>query len=161
MPAKGRRSSSAAKTDSPKATIKNFFGAKKSEEKKEEAGDSPGKTSDYESEASRSTTPAPSTAESSPKEAAALMVEKEKAKGPSKSGDTKVAAGTKREVKEENDEDAEEEGVDVFSQPADEDDEEGEDKAEDKVKVKAALQTGLLGKGIAEEEERMAGENRR
>ena len=66
MPAKGRRSSSAAKTDSPKATIKNFFGAKKSEEKKEDSGDSPGKTSDYESEASRSTTPAPSTAESSP-----------------------------------------------------------------------------------------------
>ena len=58
MPAKGRRSSSAAKTDSPKATIKNLFSAKKSEEKKEEQGDSPGKTSDYESEASRSTTPA-------------------------------------------------------------------------------------------------------
>ena len=153
MPAKGRRSSSAAKTDSPKATIKNLFGAKKSEEK-EEQGDSPGKTSDYESEASRSTTPAPSTAESSPKEVA---VEKEKVKIPSKSGDGKVAAMAKREVKEENDEDAEEEGADVFSQPADE----GEEKAEDKVKVKAALQTGLLGKGIAEEEERMAGENRR
>ena len=52
-------------------------------------------------------------------------------------------------------------GEDMFNQPADKEDEEGEDKAEDKVKVKAALQTGLLGKGIAEEEERMAGENRR
>ena len=51
----------------------------------------------------------------------------------------------------------EEEGADVFSQPADEEDDDCEDKAEDKVKVKAALQTGLLGKGIAEEEERMAG----
>ena len=32
---------------------------------------------------------------------------------------------------------------------------------EDESKVKAALQTGLLGKGIAEEERRMAAESKR
>ena len=66
----------------------------------------------------------------------------------------------KREVKSENDEDAEEESEDMFNQPADKEDEEGEDKAEDEVKVKAALKTGLLGNGIAEEEERIAGDKR-
>ena len=62
---------------------------------------------------------------------------------------------SKREVRTENDEDAEEESADMFSQPAD------GDIAEDEVEVKAALQTGLLGNGIAEQVERIAGDKRR
>ena len=85
--AKGRRSSSAAKNETaPKETIKNFFkgpekAAKEGPEevtKVVEGANSPGKTSDYESEAnSRSTTPAPT---KSPKEAGDNMEEMEKPK---------------------------------------------------------------------------------
>merc|ERR1719225_2016045 len=66
----------------------------------------------------------------------------------------------KREIKTEE-EDGDDEGADVFSQATAGADEEGEEEVEDESKVKAALQTGLLGKGVAEEERRMAAESRR
>ena len=171
--AKGRRSSSAAKTEtSPKETIKNFFKGpeKASKEAPEEVAkavegaNSPGKTSDYESEAnSRSTTPAPT---NSPKEAGDTMEETEKPK--MKNGHTdELAKGKrksegvlKREVKAENDDDMDE-GADVFSSQATNDDDDDSMDAEEKDTVKAALKTGMLGKGVAEEEERMAAENKR
>ena len=49
----------------------------------------------------------------------------------------------------------------MFSQATAGEDAEGEEEVEDESKVKAALQTGLLGKGIAEEERRMAAESKR
>merc|ERR1719225_2122873 len=66
----------------------------------------------------------------------------------------------KREIKTEE-EDGDDEGADVFSQATAGADEEGEEEVEDESKVKAALQTGLLGKEVAEEERRMAAESRR
>ena len=66
----------------------------------------------------------------------------------------------KREIKTEQEEEGDE-GADVFSQATAGEDEEGEEEVEDESKVKAALQTGLLGKGIAEEERRMAAESKR
>ena len=65
----------------------------------------------------------------------------------------------KREIKIEQNEGDFDEGADVFSQVVE--DEEGEEEVEDESKVKAALQTGLLGKGVAEEERRMAAESKR
>ena len=69
----------------------------------------------------------------------------------------------KREIKTEQEEayDEGDEGADVFSQATAGENEEGEEEVEDESKVKAALQTGLLGKGIAEEERRMAAESKR
>ena len=69
----------------------------------------------------------------------------------------------KREIKTEQEEadDEGDEGADVFSQATAGEDDEGEEEVEDESKVKAALQTGLLGKGIAEEERRMAAESKR
>ena len=68
----------------------------------------------------------------------------------------------KREIKTEQEEvDEGDEGADVFSHATAGEDEEGEEKVEDESKVKAALQTGLLAKGIAEEERRMAAESKR
>ena len=68
----------------------------------------------------------------------------------------------KREIKTEQEEgDDGDEGADVFSHATAGEDEEGEEEVEDESKVKAALQTGLLGKGVAEEERRMAAESKR
>ena len=68
----------------------------------------------------------------------------------------------KREIKTEQEEgDEGDEGADVFSHATAGEDEEGEEEVEDESKVKAALQTGLLGKGVAEEERRMAAESKR
>ena len=73
-----------------------------------------------------------------------------------------TAVIVKREIKTEKDDNDEgDEGADVFSQATAGEDEEGEEEVEDESKVKAALQTGLLGKGIAEEERRMAAESKR
>ena len=65
----------------------------------------------------------------------------------------------KREVKIENDDDMDE-GADIFSSQVTNDDDDDSMDAE-KDTVKAALKTGMLGKGVAEEEERMAAENKR
>jgi hypothetical protein len=158
---KGKRSS-AAKEASKDSSIKNFFGTGAKKAAVKEDGDSPGKTSDYESEASRSVTPALSSGGSSPKEMEekVMNIVTENGGGGDGEKDVKPVAGAKREVKTEDKDDLEEEGADVFSQPVEKDGDD-EDVAEDEVKVKAVLETGLLGQGIAEEERRMAAENRR
>ena len=150
----GRRNSRSASAS--KESIKAFFtkekpeAKEKEEEKEEEATDSPSKTSDYESEPSRSVTPAGDTA----REVERPEVKEVEAEKPKDAAVTTV----KREIKAEQDDD--DEGADIFSQDA-KDGEEEEEEAEDESKVKAALQTGLLGAGIAEEERRMAAETRR
>jgi len=150
----GRRNSRSASAS--KESIKAFFtkekpeAKEKEEEKEEEATDSPSKTSDYESEPSRSVTPAGDTA----REVERPAVKEVEAEKPKDAAVTTV----KREIKAEQDDD--DEGADIFSQDA-KDGEEEEEEAEDESKVKAALQTGLLGAGIAEEERRMAAETRR
>jgi len=129
------------------------------DKKAEDRSESPDKTSDYESEPSRSTTPAPGPGIGvlSPKQVGEKMEESEKLKNYAS-----VADVVKREVKAASDnEDGDmDEGADVFSRPGNDYQGDGDD-VEDKVKVKAALETGLLGQGIADEEERMAAENRR
>jgi len=177
------RSSSAKRSDSGQGNIKNFFGKKAggedagakeaaevaangdaAEPKAKSPGQSPGKTSDYESEASRSATPS---GQASPGEETGSKP----AENESQSADAgleKTAADprqgspvvVKREIKTEE-EDGDDEGADVFSQATAGADEEGEEEVEDESKVKAALQTGLLGKEVAEEERRMAAESRR
>ena len=178
------RSSSAKRSDSGQGNIKNFFGKKAggedagakeatevaangdaAEPKAKSPGQSPGKTSDYESEASRSATPS---GQASP--GAETMGPKPAENGaqPADAGLEKTVADprqgspvvVKREIKTEE-EDGDDEGADVFSQATAGADEEGEEEVEDESKVKAALQTGLLGKEVAEEERRMAAESRR
>jgi len=177
------RSSSAKRSDSGQGNIKNFFGKKAggedaganeaaevvangdaAEPKAKSPGQSPGKTSDYESEASRSATPS---GQASPGEETGSK-HAENGAQPADAGPEKTAADprqespvvVKREIKTEE-EDGDDEGADVFSQATAGADEEGEEEVEDESKVKAALQTGLLGKEVAEEERRMAAESRR
>ena len=175
------RSSSAKRSDSGQGNIKNFFGKKAGgedagakaevaangdavEPKAKSPGQSPGKTSDYESEASRSATPS---GQASPGEETASKPVEDGAQ-PAGAGLEKTKADpqqespvvVKREIKTEE-EDGDYEGADVFSQATAGADEEGEEEVEDESKVKAALQTGLLGKEVAEEERRMAAESRR
>lgn len=140
----GRRRSS-VKEKAEKGSIKSFFGKKEGKEASEEitdAGDvqvssvrsSPDKTSDYESESSRSTTP--TVANSSPKQ--------EEVK-------EKEAAPVKREVNTEEDEE-DGQGADMFNATADAED------IDDKAGVKAAIMSGLLSADVKDEEERMAAE---
>jgi len=177
------RSSSAKRSDSGQGNIKSFFGKKAggkdagakegaevaangdaAEPKAKSPGQSPGKTSDYESEASRSATPS---GQASPGEETASKPVEDGAQ-PAGAGLEKTKADpqqespvvVKREIKTEE-EDGDDEGADVFSQATAGADEEGEEEVEDESKVKAALQTGLLGKEVAEEERRMAAESRR
>ena len=177
------RSSSAKRSESGQGNIKNFFGKKAggkdagakegaevaangdaAEPKAKSPGQSPGKTSDYESEASRSATPS---GQASPGEETASKPVEDGAQ-PAGAGLEKTKADpqqespvvVKREIKTEE-EDGDDEGADVFSQATAGADEEGEEEVEDESKVKAALQTGLLGKEVAEEERRMAAESRR
>jgi len=145
----GRRRSS-VKEKPEKASIKNFFGKKPEQEAAEvaEAGDtevssvrsSPDKTSDYESESSRSTTP--TVANTSPKQ-----VEVKEVSGPG-------GAAVKREVKTEEDEE-DGQGADMFNATADAED------IDDKAGVKAAIMSGLLSADVKDEEDRMAAETAR
>ena len=176
------RSSSAKRSDSGQGNIKNFFGKKAggedagakeaaevaangdaAEPKAKSPGQSPGKTSDYESEASRSATPS---GQASPGEETNGSKPAENGAQPADAGKTAAdpqqgsPVVVKREIKTEE-EDGDDEGADVFSQATAGADEEGEEEVEDESKVKAALQTGLLGKEVAEEERRMAAESRR
>lgn len=177
------------KTTPKGGSIKGFFGAENEAKKKEQsdspvedkeqsdspaevavnkersASNSPGRTSDYESEASRSATPSLGNGDLAPKqesgEESPKAVESNKdltASNDSANEALKIVG--KRAIEKETDDDADmEEGADVFCQPGQ--DEEEEDDAEDKEKIKAALQTGLLGKEIADEEARMAAETQR
>eukprot|EP00092_Neocalanus_flemingeri_P007907 GFUD01008533.1.p1 GENE.GFUD01008533.1~~GFUD01008533.1.p1 ORF type:complete len:945 (-),score=300.16 GFUD01008533.1:289-3123(-) len=135
----GRRRSSVKE----KGSIKNFFGKKDDSEDVTEAGDkevtsvrsSPDKTSDYESEASRSTTPTVSSVGSSPQQ--------------------EVSTAVKREVMTEEEEDDDGQGADLFNSTADAED------LDDKAGVKAAIMSGLLSADVKDEEERMAAETLR
>ena len=117
-------------------SISTYFKKKEdvaSEEKEEEQKTSPGKTSDYESDPSRSNTPS----EEVPKESV-------KSEAP--------VAENKREIKKE--EDVEEEAnLDMFAELGEE-----EDDQED---IKAAVTSGLLSAEVKREEERMAEETAR
>ena len=145
--ATGRRRSS-VKEKSEKGSIKEFFGKKPaaattSTETAVEAGDSevssirssPDKTSDYESESSRSNTPV----------VANTSVKQED------SGETLVP---KREVMNVEDEE-DDQGADLFNATADAED------IDDKAGVKAAVMSGLLSAGVKDEEDRMAEETAR
>jgi len=136
------------KEKSEKGSIKEFFGKKPaaattSTETAVEAGDSevssirssPDKTSDYESESSRSNTPV----------VANTSVKQED------SGETLVP---KREVMNVEDEE-DDQGADLFNATADAED------IDDKAGVKAAVMSGLLSAGVKDEEDRMAEETAR
>jgi len=136
------------KEKSEKGSIKEFFGKKPaaattSTETAVEAGDSevssirssPDKTSDYESESSRSNTPV----------VANTSVKQED------SGETLVP---KREVTNVADEE-DDQGADLFNATADAED------IDDKAGVKAAVMSGLLSAGVKDEEDRMAEETAR
>merc|ERR1719186_1939688 len=139
----GRRRSSIKE----KGSIKNFFGKKEASDDISDAGDkevssvrsSPDKTSDYESETSRSNTPTVSSVGSSPTQ----EVSKD---------ETSVAV--KREVKTEE-EDEEGQGADMFNATADAED------LDDKAGVSAAIMSGLLSADVKDEEERMKAETLR
>merc|ERR1719186_1155345 len=139
----GRRRSSIKE----KGSIKNFFGKKEASDDISDAGDkevssvrsSPDKTSDYESETSRSNTPTVSSVGSSPTQ----EVSKD---------ETSVAV--KREVKTEE-EDEEGQGADMFNATADAED------LDDKAGVSAAIRSGLLSADVKDEEERMKAETLR
>jgi len=142
----GRRKSS-AKEKAENGSIKNFFGKKETSEVVD-SGDaevtsvrsSPDKTSDYESETSRSVTPIVGSADNSPKQD---MVKEE---------DTHVSV--KREVNiEEEDDDGQ--GADMFNSTADVED------LDDKAGVKAAIMSGLLSADVKDEEERIKAETLR
>jgi len=148
--ATGRRRSS-VKEKSEKGSIKDFFGKKPAAaapENAAEAGDSevssvrssPDKTSDYESETSRSNTPV--VASISPRQ--------------EDSGATQAPSTMpiKREVTKVEDEE-EDQGADLFNATADAED------IDDKAGVKAAVMSGLLSAGVKDEEDRMAEETAR
>merc|ERR1719186_703642 len=140
----GRRRSSVKE----KGSIKNFFGKKEASNDISDAGDkevssvrsSPDKTSDYESETSRSNTPTVSSVGSSPTQAESK-------------DETSVAV--KREVKTEEEEDEEGQGADMFNATADAED------LDDKAGVSAAIRSGLLSAEVKAEEERMKAETLR
>merc|ERR1719186_441739 len=140
----GRRRSSVKE----KGSIKNFFGKKEASDDISDAGDkevssvrsSPDKTSDYESETSRSNTPTVSSVGSSPTQAESK-------------DETSVAV--KREVKTEEEEDEEGQGADMFNATADAED------LDDKAGVSAAIMSGLLSADVKDEEERMKAETLR
>jgi len=140
----GRRRSS-VKEKTGKGSIKQFFNKKQENESADDgvAGDasvssSPDKTSDYESESSRSTTPVVNNI--SPKQEA---VEK-----------SPIESSVKREVKSEEDEE-DDQGADLFNATAD------KEEIDDKAGVKAAIMSGLLSADVKDEEERMAEETAR
>jgi len=145
----GRRSS--VKEKAGKGSIKNFFSKKSESSEPEEpteageskvvsAGSSPDKTSDYESESSRSNTP--TVANISPKQ--------EEVGKPKVLNETVV----KREVNVAEEED-EDQGADLFNATADAED------IDDKAGVKAAIMSGLLSAEVKDEEDRMAEETAR
>ena len=135
---------------SSSGNIKNFFkqeAKEESQETKEEI--SPGKTSDYESEPSRSNTPSTNDTSRSNSPTSTNM-------------STETSSVVKAEVKEENvevkrevitSEDDDENGVDIFNS--------AEEDLDDKEDVKAAIMSGLLTEDVKREEERMKEETER
>jgi len=105
---------------------------------------SPDKTSDYESESSRSGTPlvVSTSPESNCNEKKNSSVEM----------DEKMV---KREVKKEEDEDTEGQGADLFNMSVD------AEEIDDKAGVQAAIMSGLLSAEVKDEEERIAAETAR
>ena len=121
-------------------SISTYFKKKEdgaSQEKEEEQKTSPGKTSDYESDPSRSNTPN----EEQPKEGV-------KTEGTSEA----PAAEVKREIKKEEDEE-DDADLDMFAEIGEEED--------DQEHIKAAVTSGLLSAGVKREEERIAEETAR
>ena len=141
---------------SSSGSIKNFFS--KAEEDKEEVSTketSPDKTSDYESESSRSNTPSTadtsrsnSPTETSLDKSAEVKVEMQE----EMKEDVKEEVDVKREVRDSSiDEDGE--GADIFTS--------AEEDSEDQEDVKAAVMTGFLTENVKKEEQRMKEETER
>jgi len=162
----GSRASSRRKSSSKETSIKSFFTKETSSVTDEAVKDekcSPGKTSDYESEGSRSTTPSTDPSRSTTPSSSSVTEDgdtrdnsqetdvKNKKDNELKTDVEESSVKVKREVAEAKEED--EDDMDIFATANEEED--------DKNDVKAALMTGLLSSEVKMEEERVAEETRR